>query len=1189
MSALSHLSEASPEVRLACTQLRGRLKAGESLRVEDLLAAYPTLSLSDEAVFELIHAEVSTRRELGDRPTLEEWQTRFPALLRRREDLDTLRSLFGSEMPTLSDGASPHQANELGPARGADGRLPKLGQYQLIQEIGRGGMGVVYKARQSSLSRVVALKMILAGAHAGLRERARLRNEAEAAAQLLHPNVVQIFEIGEHEGLPFLTMEFVAGGNLRRMLRATPQAFRWSARMTETLARAIHVAHDRGIVHRDLNPSNILMTTDGTPKITDFGLAKFLLDDAGVSLNGVILGTPSYMAPEQVSGHRRGIGPGADIYALGALLYEMLTGTAPFRGLTPMETLCQVVEAEIVPPSRLRHGVPEDLETICLKCLEKEPSRRYATASELADDLRRFQENQPVQARRTSLVRQVMHWSRRQRLAASLLGLSVLLLVALLSLVGGYLITMSRVNHKLKRDLAEIQMLRGLGDISKGQIETGVKFKDLRHRYDSKLNQIKQCVEIGQVELAQQLFSELGTEQSPGFEWFYLDRLLHGAARSLGGHTSPVTSLAVASRGGLMASGDDSGNVFAWDFSNREPRPCQGRHDAPVQKVAVAVASRGGVDTIASLSQRADGSLDLKLWNATTGAAIQSIRTEPFKITEIAFSPDATRLTLEGHSPSGPQPICMSWRSGPSGWEPEPATKPGGEAVQAVSADGKRRALGKMDGTVELYEAAHPGAVELAQKPGARVLCLAFCSDGTRLAAGREDGSVTVWDTGNRRILVHEAGRGVPLVFVAFAQGPGRLVGWDQGDGLWFEDLEQPGSRRLLPGSDSRIDSIKLAENATVLAAVMLNQTVKVWDLSAGDVLGTYLATEKVRDVGFAPDGQSLLIGCQDGQIRAWRFRESKDLPQTLAGHVASVRSLAFSPDDQLLASSSDDHTIKIWDTQTGRELLGLARHDRAVTGLVFLSDGRLISTGLDGRIVIWDVKRASPGEGLVLARETELHHGEEPLLSLSVPNTENIHLLAVGDSKGVIQIWDLVANRVRFKLNGHQGTVHSVAYACNPSVLASASEDRTVRFWDGKSDAPRDTQRFDQAMRTVAFSADGMKMAASGDTREVAIWSTLNMTIQQTLSAHPLTVRSVAFSADGQIIATACDDGRIRLWDTDTGLQLYSLLGHRDRINALTFSHDGTILASSDQSGRIKLWRSSRPSGGKAAFAQLP
>ncbi len=565
MNAVPLQEDEFQELRQVCCELRERLRAGESARVEELLEIHPLLARNDAAVLELIHAEVSTRNDMGQRPTLEEWEERFPRLLPRVEQIVSLRSVFDSEMPTLTD-SSAGTADPLASVQAPDGRL-RIGNYQILQEIGRGGMGVVYRARQANLSRIVALKMILAGEHAGLRERARLRNEAQAAAQLMHPNVVQIFEIGEHEGLPFLAMEYVAGGNLTRTLRAMPQAFRWSARLSETMARAIHVAHQRGIVHRDLNPSNILIALDGTPKISDFGLAKFLVDDKGLSLSGVILGTPSYMAPEQVSGNGQTIGPGTDVYALGALLYEMLTGAAPFRGFTPMETLCQVMEAELVPPSRLRHGVPEDLETICLKCLDRDPARRYSSAEALAEDLRRYQENQPIRARRTSKFHQALQWTRRQPQAARLLGLCFLLLFALLGVVIAYSLYVTEQNRMSEQTLSRVIKLKNEIAIERE------KFRDeagtaRRRTYDMQLFQVKQSIESGQIELAQELFQPVlenfaATAKEPaGFELRYLSRLIERAAWLLEGHGTKVTCLAVSRREGTLVSGDSSGQVI---------------------------------------------------------------------------------------------------------------------------------------------------------------------------------------------------------------------------------------------------------------------------------------------------------------------------------------------------------------------------------------------------------------------------------------------------------------------------------------------------------------------------------------------------------------------------------------------------------------------------------------------------
>jgi hypothetical protein len=285
-------------------------------------------------------------------------------------------------------------------------------------------MGVVYKARQKSLGRLVALKMILAGGHASPEELARFRTEAEAVARLKHPNIVQVYDVGECDGKPFFSLEYVEGGSLDRKLDRTAQRPHEAAALVEKLARAMHSAHRKGIIHRDLKPANVLLTPEGMPKITDFGLAKRLEDDGGSSgqtRSGSILGTPSYMAPEQAAGRVHEIGPATDVYALGAILYDALTGRPPFKAATLLDTLSQVKNDEPVPPSRLQPKTPRDLETICLKCLEKSPRKRYASALELAEDLKRFLSGEPIQARAMGRAERLWRWCRRNPVAASLL------------------------------------------------------------------------------------------------------------------------------------------------------------------------------------------------------------------------------------------------------------------------------------------------------------------------------------------------------------------------------------------------------------------------------------------------------------------------------------------------------------------------------------------------------------------------------------------------------------------------------------------------------------------------------------------------------------------------------------------------------------------------------------------------
>ncbi|HJZ54100.1 MAG TPA: serine/threonine-protein kinase, partial [Gemmataceae bacterium] len=316
------------------------------------------------------------------------------------------------------------------PSLQANRVLPRIPGYEVEAVLGQGGAGVVFRARNLRLGRRVALKMLLAGAYAGPTELGRFQREAEAVAGLCHPNIVQIYEVGDHEGRPYFTMELVDGGNLAQKLTTAPPPVRRAAELVASLADAVAVAHSAGIVHRDLKPANVLLTPDGIPKISDFGLARRVAGEERLTWNGTAVGTPSYMAPEQASGNTGRIGTATDVYGLGAVLYELLTGRPPFRGGTALETFQQVLSDEPVCPSRLNPRVPRDLETVCLKCLQKDPQRRYSSAADLTEDLRRYLLGKVVAARPVGNWEKVGKWIRRNPAVASLAAAAVLALVA---------------------------------------------------------------------------------------------------------------------------------------------------------------------------------------------------------------------------------------------------------------------------------------------------------------------------------------------------------------------------------------------------------------------------------------------------------------------------------------------------------------------------------------------------------------------------------------------------------------------------------------------------------------------------------------------------------------------------------------------------------------------------------------
>jgi WD40 repeat protein len=978
-----------------------------------------------------------------------------------------------------------------------------VGGYEILGELGRGGMGVVYKALQVKLKRIVALKMIKAGPEARAKDLARFRVEAEAAARLQHPNIVQIYEVGELDGRPYFSMEFVSGGSLETQLGGVPRAARPAAQMVETLARAVQYAHERGVVHRDIKPANVLLTADRAPKITDFGLAKRLSDEpagstpGGATQSGDILGTPRYMAPEQAAGSTKEIGPPADVYALGALLYELLAGRPPFQGESVFEILVQVRSQEPVSPRRLQPRVPRDLETICLKAMSKSAGHRYATAGELADDLRRFSNGESIRARPVGAIHRFGRWCWRNPVLAGLAASATFALL-LGTAVSTFFVAQAAARQK----------------------ETEREQRNaFQHAYVADLRLAKPYWEANRVDwirglLARQRPEHTGGEDLRGFEWYYWLRLCQSIG-SFTGHTGPIKSVAYSPDGKQLACASADRTVTIWEADGGRLVLTLRGHSESVHDV---VFSPDGKWLASAGDDKA-----IILWDTGSGKRLRTFRGHDATINGVAFSPDGRQLASAGEDRS-----ARIWDTLTGAELSRCSGHTGAVFSVAFSPTGKRLASGGVDQTVRLWDAESGQERKLLRGHTGFVHSVAFSPDGRSLASAGDDKAIRVWDIAGDEPARVLNGHTESVVRVAFSRDGTRLAsrGLDRSVIIW--DAVQARPLLRLRGCTTVKNGLAFDPDGQRVAFVGEDGTVRIWDAVRGQEPLTLSGhTKRVWGIAFSSDGRYLASAggrwnTPGGEILLWDVASGQKLRE-LKGLTQAVNCVAFSPDSELLAAACDDRTVKVWEVASGALLRSLEGHEESVWCVAFGPDGSwLASASEDKTVGIWDVK-----SGQRLLRLT----GHTDKVSGVAVSPDGRRLASAGWDR-TVRMWDLPGGKESI-LNGHTDAVWSVAISPDGRRLASASDDGTVWVWDAATGKPlAELRGHTSRVCGVAFSPDSCRLASAGRDNLVRIWDPVGGQELLALAGHTEPVFGVAFSPDGQRLASASWDGTVKIWD---------------------------------------------------------
>jgi WD40 repeat protein len=1090
------------------------------------------------------------------------------------------RCMMESDSGAIPQAAAGAQAGGFAapaePAATTTGAGMRFGDYLLEKEIAHGGMGVVYRASQVNLQRTVAVKLLLLGRYSSAESVERFRREAQSAAALRHPNIVAIHEVGEHEGQQFFSMDYVDGQSLAEEVRLGPLEARRSAQIVCSISRAIHYAHEQGVLHRDLKPSNVLLDGFGQVRITDFGLAKKLDGSSDLTVTGQMVGTPNYLSPEQAAGKHSELGPACDVYSIGALLYELLTGRPPFLAISLQETLLRIRDTEPVSPRALNPALDRDLETICLKCLRKEPPRRYPTALALALDLDRWLHHQPIEARPVSVPERAWLWARRRPRQSLLLGFALTALVALL-------ITLA---------VANIRILAA-------QHQTQLKADESRHRL-AQLNVAtgNRLISDGDWNSALLWFVEAMRLELDDVRREEIDRRRIGAVLGMGPRLSQIfvhddllNWAEISADATRVVTASVDGNVRLWDVATG--------------RLAVAPMAHPGVMSVwftrqgtYVLSLSRDESL--RFWDASTGQPVGSpcLLSTPsamatdlsedghwFAITEtnavrifdtttmtpVKSLPVFDRSFRAKFSPDGHLLAVAEMNGSIRFWDltSDPPTNrvlklPGALQVLAFDPAGKRVATLFNNYTVQVWDIDSGLSVGAPMAHPTHVYSVEFRPDGRWLATACWDGMVRLWDVETGKPARSPLPHGSGVRQVHFTRDGSRLitVTWDSFIRVWNPDSGQivcPIIRQV--GYEAMAT---LATNGTSVLVASHDAAVRLWELPPEHPARLALRHGgSVEQARFSPDGKSILTCSGDGTIKLWESVTGDVIHNMF--HPGDLHEACFSPDGRIIATGSGDGSTRLWDRETGLQRAQTSGQTGRIFKLQFSADGsRFATASADGTSRVWRTRDGQPVTPLIA------DSGNFGVMSLNPDGTR----LLTGNDDGTARLWDGATGAQVGPAMKHAGPVRTVAISPDGRLLLTACTDATTLpysalLWDAKT-----CQRVGQAMPhmdgvlTAIFSPDGSRIATGGEDNCAQIWNGTNGERLTPSLPHSGFVYVVSFSPDGRLLLTGSEDSTARVWDVATGEPVSPPLRHGARVHFVSWSPDGREVATCSDDG---------------------